>query len=42
MLEILFWLLVGIFLGWNIPQPTYAKKLQETVVNWFKTAFHRK
>jgi hypothetical protein len=29
MLEILFWIIVGAFIGWNFPQPTYAKILQE-------------
>jgi hypothetical protein len=28
MLETLFWVLVGAFIGWNFPQPTYAKNIQ--------------
>ncbi len=31
MLETLFWILVGAFIGWNIPQPQYAKELQEKI-----------
>lgn len=29
MLETLFWIIVGAFIGWNFPQPTYAKSVQE-------------
>ncbi len=29
MLETLFWLAVGLFLGWNLPQPAWAKSVQE-------------
>lgn len=27
MLETLFWVLVGAFVGWNIPQPQWSKDL---------------
>jgi hypothetical protein len=33
MLEALFWIAVGAFLGWNFPQPFWAKAIQE----WAKT-----
>ena len=36
MLGILFWVLVGIVIGWQIPQPEFAKVLQDRVVNWWK------
>jgi hypothetical protein len=29
MLETLFWILVGAFIGWNFPQPSFAKSIQE-------------
>lgn len=29
MLGVLFWLVVGAFLGWNFPQPSFAKNIQE-------------
>lgn len=29
--------LVGAFVGWNLPQPAWAKKLQDKVVTWWKT-----
>lgn len=29
MLETLFWILVGAFVGWHFPQPTWAKMLEE-------------
>lgn len=28
MLETLFWILVGAFIGWNFPQPELAKNIQ--------------
>ena len=32
----LFWIAVGLFAGWNIPQPGYAVKFQEIVVAKWK------
>jgi hypothetical protein len=31
-LSILFWILVGLVIGWNLPQPAWAKQLQDRVV----------
>lgn len=31
MLDILFWLAIGAFIGWNIPQPFWAKLVQEKI-----------
>jgi hypothetical protein len=31
MLETLFWLAVGAFIGWNFPQPSWAKMMQEKI-----------
>jgi hypothetical protein len=36
MLETIFWLLVGAFVGWNFPQPDYAKSIQAKVLGLFK------
>ena len=36
MLDILFWIAVGAFVGWNFPQPGYAKWVQDKVMGWFK------
>lgn len=36
MLETIFWLLVGAFIGWNFPQPEFAKSLQSKVLELFK------
>ena len=33
----LFWIAVGMFIGWNLPQPTWARELQEKVVTAIKT-----
>jgi hypothetical protein len=36
MLETLFLVLLGAFIGWNFPQPEFAKKLQAKVLAVFK------
>ena len=36
MLEALFWVLIGAFIGWHVPQPTWAKILQEKILGLFK------
>ena len=28
MLETLFWIAIGAFVGWNFPQPEFAKNIQ--------------
>jgi hypothetical protein len=38
MLETLFWLALGVFIGWNFPQPSFAKNIQAKVVGIFKKA----
>lgn len=37
MLDTLFWLVVGAFIGWNFPQPQFAKTVFEKVMGFFKT-----
>ena len=34
MLETLFWLVVGAFIGWNFPQPDYAKSIQAKILGF--------
>ena len=34
----LFWVCVGILIGWNLPQPNWAKSLQDKVVAAIKGA----
>jgi hypothetical protein len=36
MLETLFWLALGTFVGWNFPQPEFAKSIQAKVLDFFK------
>ena len=36
MLETLLWLAVGAFIGWNLPQPDFAKTIQAKVLGLFK------
>jgi hypothetical protein len=35
MLETLFWLAIGAFIGWNFPQPEFAKSIQARVIDMF-------
>jgi hypothetical protein len=36
MLETLFWLALGAFVGWNFPQPEFAKRIQARVLGMIK------
>lgn len=33
MMDILFWVAVGAFVGWNFPQPFWARMLQDKIQN---------
>jgi hypothetical protein len=35
MLSTIFWILVGAFVGWNLPQPEWAKRVEDRVKNFF-------
>ena len=35
MLDILLWVIVGAFIGWNFPQPEFAKTMQEKLQTMF-------
>ena len=35
MLDILLWVVVGAFVGWNFPQPFWAKAIQEKLKGLF-------
>jgi hypothetical protein len=35
MLSAILWTLVGAFIGWNLPQPKWAKTVEEKVKNFF-------
>lgn len=36
MLETLFWIALGAFIGWNFPQPDFAKRIQEKALSFFR------
>jgi len=36
MLEAIIYILIGAFIGWNLPQPSWAKSIQERALNFFK------
>lgn len=33
----LFWICVGIVIGWNMPQPAWARDVQRRVVSWLRS-----
>lgn len=33
MFDTLFWVAVGAFIGWNLPQPFWAKMIQEKILS---------
>lgn len=35
MLDILFWILVGAFIGWHIPEPTWARVIKAKLMSMF-------
>jgi len=35
MLSAIFWLVVGLAVGWNFPQPQFAKNIQEKITSFF-------
>lgn len=36
MITALFWITVGLFIGWNLPQPVWAQKVQKQIVDGIK------
>jgi len=36
MVNIIFWVAVGAFIGWNFPQPFWAKAIQTKIMTFFK------
>lgn len=39
MLENIFWLLIGAFVGWNVPQPQWAINLKAKVLSGIASIF---
>jgi hypothetical protein len=36
MIEAIIYILIGAFIGWNLPQPVWAKTIQKKLVNFIK------
>jgi hypothetical protein len=36
MLDILFWIAIGAFVGWHFPEPIWAKMVKEKVLGMLK------
>ncbi|MEY6431429.1 hypothetical protein ABC977_03295 [Thioalkalicoccus limnaeus] len=41
MLSALFILAIGIIIGWNWPQPPWARDIQDKVVTWVRSLFSK-
>jgi hypothetical protein len=41
MIETLFCIAIGILIGWNLPQPAWAKDLQNRVVEFLRNLTRR-
>ena len=39
MLETLFWIVVGIFIGWHIPEPLWVSELRKTLIEKIKNDY---
>lgn len=35
-METILWIILGMFIGWNLPQPMYAKWFQNKVIQLFQ------
>ncbi len=42
MFDLLFWVAVGLVVGWNLPQPWWAKMVQEKIVSKIRGWFAKK
>ena len=36
MIEAVIYIFVGAFIGWNLPQPTWAKNMQTKIISYIK------
>ncbi len=41
MIETLFCIAIGILIGWNLPQPSWAKDLQDKAVDFIRRLTQR-
>ena len=41
-MEIILYIIIGMFIGWNLPQPTYAKFIQDKVLTLLRNLTKQK
>jgi len=41
MMDTLFWIAVGVFVGWHVPQPSWAVLIEDWVKSRFRTLLGR-
>jgi hypothetical protein len=40
MIDTLFWISIGVLIGWNLPQPVWAVFAQAKLTDFFKNLFN--
>lgn len=40
-MSMLFWIAVGTFIGWNLPQPEFARKVQEKFLDFVDNLYSK-
>ena len=41
-METIFYIIIGMFIGWNLPQPVYAKFIQNKVLTLLRNLIKQK
>lgn len=41
-METIFYIILGMFIGWNLPQPAYAKFIQDKVLTLLRNLIKQK
>ena len=42
MMDMIFYIVIGMFIGWNLPQPLYAKFIQYKVLTFVRNLVNTK
>lgn len=42
MMDMIFYIVIGMFIGWNLPQPLYAKFIQDKVLTFVRNLVNSK
>lgn len=39
--KLILGVVIGLFVGWNLPQPAFAKTIQDKIVQWVSVAWSK-